>query len=279
LRSHRNVREANVVYVIAADRRWISTSFEKAYDTFLSALDEPGRPLGYLFLEKTFQLSAPLPGMSLTLQQKYWDALIRPKGDSASQVQQFEEMEKDISDKVGQEQEKLQGLSEHEIIKELDDGRSDPVQDIALRRAAILQLATPEMNVQTEHFLNQFALFLPPNPRAMKRLVNAYSLARDTLILEQFNNLLLQRKRLVLWTILTLRWPPLAECLSKNPKAVEYIGSTDENRFKMLEVPESNRKLFKDKGVISVVSGKIDEKVNVGVSLDAQTIELLAGEF
>jgi len=208
-------REAGVVYVITADRRWIS-SFEKAYDIFLSALDEPGRPLGYLFLEKTFQVSAPLPRMSPTLQQKYWDALIQPKGDSASQVQQFKEMEKEISDKVGEEQAKLQGLSEHEIIKEVNDGRSDPVQDIALRRAAILRLATPEMNVQTEHFLNQFALFMPPYPRAMKRLVNAYSLAMTTRILEQTNNLLLERKRLALWTILTLRWPPLAEFLSKN---------------------------------------------------------------
>jgi len=213
------------------------------------------------------------------LQQKYWDALIKPKGDSASQVQQFKEMEKEISDKVDQEQEKLQGLSEHEIIKEVNDGRSDPVQDIALRRAAILQLATPEMNLQTEHFLNQFALFMPPNPRAMKRLVNAYSLARDTLILEQTSNLLLERKRLALWTILTLRWPPLAEFLSKNSKAIEYIGDTDENSFKKLEVSESIRKLFKDKEVISVVSGKIGEKINVGASLDAQTIELLAGEF
>jgi len=65
----------------------------------------------------------------------------------------------------------------------------------------------------------------------------------------------------------------------KKLKAVEYLGDTDENSFKKLEVSESIRKLFKDKEVISVVSGKIGEKINVGASLDAQTIELLAGEF
>lgn len=44
--------EAPVTYVIAADQRWIFASYEKAYGTFTSTVEEAGRPLRYLFLRK-----------------------------------------------------------------------------------------------------------------------------------------------------------------------------------------------------------------------------------
>jgi hypothetical protein len=78
------------------------------------------------------------------------------------------------------------------------------------------------MNIQTEHFLKPFALFTEPNPRAMKRLSNAYTLGSDIRIVEKSKNILRERKQLALWTILTLRRPPLAEYLS-NPEEVKNI--------------------------------------------------------
>ena len=41
-------------FVVAADGRWIRASYEKAYSTFVDEVKEPGRPLGYLFLDKAF---------------------------------------------------------------------------------------------------------------------------------------------------------------------------------------------------------------------------------
>jgi hypothetical protein len=52
---------APVTYVAAADRRWIEASFEERYEPFVQHLSEPARGLGYLFLEKAFQLSTTLP--------------------------------------------------------------------------------------------------------------------------------------------------------------------------------------------------------------------------
>jgi Cdc6-like AAA superfamily ATPase len=275
-------REANIVYVVAADRHWISASYEKAYDTFLGAFKESGRPLGYLFLEKTFQVSTPIPHISSTLQQEYWNKLIQSKGNPASQVQQFEEIEKVISEKAGEEYKTIQGLSESEIYDEVNKGRPNSLDDIALRRAVIHRLTTPEMNIQTEHFLKPFALFMEPNPRAMKRLLNAYTLARDVLILQKTKHLLSHRKQLALWTILTLRWPPLAEFLSKNPEEVKKIKDMNEESFKKLEVPEDIKKLFKDKEVISVVSGKVDlgkVESDVKANINPQAIELFRGDL
>ena len=64
-------REAGVFYVIAADRRWLFSSYKRAYDSFKNDIDEPGRPLSHLFLEKTFQLSVNLPRLSPELQRQY----------------------------------------------------------------------------------------------------------------------------------------------------------------------------------------------------------------
>jgi hypothetical protein len=108
------------------------------------------------------------------------------------------------------------------MYEEVNKGRSNPRDDMALRRAVFHRLSTPEMNIQTEHFLKPFALFTEPNPDAMKRLSNAYTLGRDIRIVEKSKNILRERKQLALWTILTLRRPPLAEYLS-NPEEVKNI--------------------------------------------------------
>jgi hypothetical protein len=61
----------------------------------LSAFSEPGSSLVYLILEKTFQVSTSISRVSPTFQQEYRDALIQPKGNPTSQVQQSEEIEKE----------------------------------------------------------------------------------------------------------------------------------------------------------------------------------------
>jgi hypothetical protein len=71
-------RDQPVAYVVAADRDWLSDSYQTEYGDFVSASDEPGRPLGYLFLEKTFQMSVTLPAPSGTARDSFWGRLIRP---------------------------------------------------------------------------------------------------------------------------------------------------------------------------------------------------------
>ena len=54
-------RDIPVTYVVAADRDWLADSYATEYADFVSVSGEPGRPVGYLFLEKTFQISTGLP--------------------------------------------------------------------------------------------------------------------------------------------------------------------------------------------------------------------------
>jgi hypothetical protein len=68
--------EAPVTYVVAADSRWIRDCFEEEYKTFLDMPSEAGRPLGYHFLEKTFQLSADVPRLTDRLRRHYFEGLL-----------------------------------------------------------------------------------------------------------------------------------------------------------------------------------------------------------
>jgi hypothetical protein len=130
-------REANVSYVIAADRRWVYTSYEKAYDSFKSALTEPGVPFGHLFLAKIFQLSVSLPRMSTTIQKNFFDYLLKT---APSTIQADLEKARDNA------QRRLQSLqTEDEILAEIEKGKDDPIYNQAIREAAVVRLSTPEV--------------------------------------------------------------------------------------------------------------------------------------
>ena len=70
--------DRRVVYVVAADRRWLHAAFEKVYEQFAASVKEPGRRLGSLFLEKAFELSVSLPRLSPKTQADFWDYLNQP---------------------------------------------------------------------------------------------------------------------------------------------------------------------------------------------------------
>jgi KAP family P-loop domain len=256
-------REANVTFVIAADRRWIYASYEKAYDVFSPALREPGSPFGQLFLDKIFQLSVSLPRMSKEVQQQYWENLLQT--NTASNIQKNE------PEKLKQARKELElAGTEDEVMQVLRKGTGSPLYDQILRQTAVVRLSSPEVEVHTEHMLNPFAMLLDPNPRSMKRLVNAYGIARAIDLLRGGN---VERKKLALWTIFTFRWPDLAHYLEEKPAMVENIRQkkiTD-------DVPEELRKLFWDCAVLKVINGLGEDGKNVGVSLDADIISELAG--
>ena len=111
----------------------------------------------------------------------------------------------------------------------------------------------------------------------MKRLMNAYSLARDIRILEgeKINKTI--REKLVLWTIIKMRWPLLAQCLERDPGRIKYIvtegGFNNPNIFdgnNNVNIDSDVKKLFSDKDVIGVIKGK-----EVGGPLDEHWIRRL----
>lgn len=203
------MRGAPITYIVVADRSWICASFEKKYDTFGTAIAEPGRPLGHLFLDKLFQISVAVPTPTAALRARYWGRLLgaAPRQTPAD-YSKIAEAERDaavrVKDAVTQEQ--LQNI--------ITDSVGDPVQEEAVRAAAAKQITSARAAKATEHRLQGYADLLEPNPRAMKRLVNAYGLYQASQFLEGKSAPI---DPVVRWTIVQLRWPLLAEYLQDNP--------------------------------------------------------------
>ncbi|WP_324924258.1 P-loop NTPase fold protein [Actinophytocola sp.] len=214
--------------VVAADGAWIRTSYELHYATFAAAVAEPGRPLGYLFLDKFFQLRVPVPTIDATRQRQYLRELLRgPAAVARTTLAQEESRVRRQLDR---------SVTEAQVVETLR-GTSDEVRD-RVAGAALDKLTTPEAVAASEHSLQRFAVLLPPNPRTMKRFVNTYSAMRAVRTLEGNP---VRVESLALWTIIEIRWPGLADHLRARPRDIGLVGD-DEPR----DLPATLRPLFTD---------------------------------
>lgn len=249
-------RKAPVVFVVAADRRWLNACFEEVYKSLTSLVNEPGKPLSTLFLEKTFQFSTSVPGIPESLKETFWRGLIQVAPDNA--LTQINEVRRKVRERIAGAE------SEGEVMQALEhsQGQSALEQRI-FREEAIVRLAAPEIVERTENTLKPFVTLLEPNPRAMKRLVNTYSVNRALAILSEVD---IERDPLVLWTILSMRWPLLAEYLEDHPEMVDEIGKQN-----ILDIPEELKMLFTYNDVAKVV-----REGPTGVSLNASIVRLCA---
>lgn len=237
-------REVNIIYIIAADKRWIYSSYEKSYETFKSYLDQPGFPFGHLFLQKIFQLSVFMPSPSKAVNQAYWDRLISSSSDMSKE--DIENAEKDAERKISA------STNEAEMLDEIKLGNQNPIYQQRLRQKAIEKLATPEVQTQIEHMLKPFVSLLDPNPRSLKRFVNIYQLIRATDLLRGGT---IEREKLALWTILWYRWPDLAQCLKENPGLIKYVYKTRQEIQDNKDIPDKLKNLFWSQEVINVITG------------------------
>jgi hypothetical protein len=195
-------RHARVLYVVAADRDWVCASYQQQYKSFGEMLGEPGKSLGHLFLEKIFQLSVEVPRLLPDERDAYWDKLINSKFSQRSEENEA------IGVEIVAELEKAN--TESEIIGIVDRYRHDPIRaDIAAAKGFQRMQAAPLVK-EREHFLTAYAHLIEPNPRAMKRLLNAYGFRRGFDIQSQWKS---DPDALVRWTILENRWPILADYL------------------------------------------------------------------
>lgn len=238
-------RDAPVIFVIAADRNWLNACYEDVYEKIHPKIDEPGKPLGSLFLEKAFRFSTPMPGIPEQLKKGFWEHLLRlktPEGKADLAAARIE------ANNILSNAE-----SETQLRNVLDDdaGRSFAEQR-ALREEAAVLLASPKIIERIEHTLKPYADLLEPNPRSMKLLVNNYSANRALSILSEVK---IELHQLALWTILNSRWPQLADYLVERPEGLENIEKQTTSAF-----PENLKTLITEREVISVVRGASTNK-------------------
>jgi hypothetical protein len=197
-----------VTYVAAADRKWICTAFEKRYADFADRIAEPARPLGYLFLEKMFQISAGMPKLTRDLQKRYLGTLTGP-GIKSGEVSEAAKSEARSA---------LAGATtEAQIQETVKSVEGDPERLRAYREEAAIKITTPPLAAATENRLQPLLPLMEANPRAMKRLVNEVAIAQARGLLEGRSVLPEARAR---WAMITQRWPQFAEYLADRPEAI-----------------------------------------------------------
>jgi hypothetical protein len=232
-------------FVVAADGSWVRASYEKRYADFAGSVGEPGRPLGYLFLDKLFQLTVRVPVVSALDQSGYLAQLLAAGRPSP-----------DVAEEVAEGHRRLSGgHTDAEVVAVLEN--ASPGARAALRATAIEKLSDERVQAATEHALQEFAEHLEPNPRAMKRFVNEFGLARVVLTLE---DALVPFDVLARWTILSTRWPMLADRLREHPEEIELVGT------EALGVPDDVRVLLGSPGVEGVARELTREQIELCVT-------------
>jgi KAP family P-loop domain/Caspase domain len=197
-------------FIVAADGAWLRKSYESRFGSFGDCVSMPGYPLGYLFLDKLFQLTVPVPAPTRRAQSMFLERLLRigPRTDEGTR-QEVAEAKAAIARDAGDEASILRVVNEASAA-----AREDLVADAA--RA----LASPLTRARTEHALRKFLPLIHSNPRNVKKFLNTYSVLRAVRVLE---NNTVASDILALWTIIRVRWPAMADHLEADPEAVRGI--------------------------------------------------------
>ena len=264
-------RHENVVYVVAADKNWIRTSFETRYKDFKRPADDVGQSLGYLFLEKIFQISTPVPGMGEKYHSDYFDMLVDNDGASGDPATQGDERNdendanvalsnEEFDAVVDEKRERLREFAPEGVTRETADRwlrKNKSATDRAAVGLAMIQ--SQAAKTEFEHRLKSFKHLLPDNPRVMKRLVNAYGF-RNLIGYSEDNNI--DPNTLARWTILEQRFPAAADLFTQHPDWIDRIG-TDAPDPDDKTMP-ARLKLFANSSSIREVIGHGDERLTGG---------------
>jgi len=197
--------DSRVIYVLAADRRWLECCFMCEYSQFKEHVQQPGNTLGHLFAEKLVQLFVALPQPTPERQQDYWARLLAARATDGS----------DTAEDAAEARRRMTGkTSQAEILQVVNEARdAGSGLKLALRAEAVERMADAGSDVEVEHFLMPLVGLLEPNPRSMKRLVNSYTIFRDVALLsdlpvEESDD---RRRELARWAILAMEAPLLLD--------------------------------------------------------------------
>ena len=198
---------------IAADGQWIRSSFESHFAS-VKLTEVPGRPLGYLFLEKIFQLQVRLPSITDDYKRAYLDWLLTGAAPDRPPSAAERDLETQITADVNA------ATTGREIARAAAraQGLSSPGARMEVRGAAAVRYSDPALETRTQHELSKYWRLLDPNPRSIKLVVHNYLMLQT---LRTLDGIPLQPTPLALWTIVEIRWPQLADHLRAHPDDIE----------------------------------------------------------
>jgi hypothetical protein len=221
---------------IAADGQWLRASYEAHFNDS-RVVPVPGRTLGYLFLEKIFQLQVRLPSVSDEAKTAYYESLLRVRPNSSHPTRDDERRGQAAEARVD---EAVTGEDINEAAQEARGIQDHNLRTSILGKAAV-RLSEQAVTETTRHELSQFAPLLEANPRSIKLFVNSFGMQQTLRTLEGTR---VSTTPLALWTIVEIRWPLLADHLRRYPDHIELglaAGAPPDEIRQLLESPDVQR--------------------------------------
>jgi energy-coupling factor transporter ATP-binding protein EcfA2 len=244
-----------VFIMVAADRTWISSCFEEVYDGKGSSANEVGRPRGYLFLEKIFQVSIGLPVVTDRIKGRFVSSLL---GDKSEKTRiKFKHPSRETIANFLQE-----ATTEEQLTEKGKDLQSQGYTPEDVAAVATKISGTKAFGEARKHRLARFLPLMDANPRNIKLLINVYGIyinlfrmgGRVELTTEVLD-------QIALWSILNIRYPRLAEFIEGDIYSLDVINQYYEKPKQvgieggLLVLPEDIQNIVRNKDVKRVIKG------------------------
>lgn len=175
-------KKQKVLFIIAGDKKWISTCFQKTFQDFETESSQSSKMIGDLFLQKMFQLSIRVPKVSPEMREKFWHKMIGYNKSEASK----QKTTKDLS--AEENKELMKEINNPDLNWSNANTISELQDKFDLSGDSISNLVIEKLNQSdTEfiHILQGYHSMLDINPRSIKRLANNYTMTRSTLLAER----------------------------------------------------------------------------------------------
>jgi DNA-binding CsgD family transcriptional regulator len=260
------LRSPRVVFVILGDRDWIERAFEAHHAAMSKVNVGPEQDFGARFVEKAIQMSFILPEMPQPSQESYVRRVLIGPGASAAAAdpppppeiaQQLRAEYRETvaaAESVEERQLAEQALRHkyestiHAIGRRLEqvsnqlfdykesDYRMAPDAEAAGAQAdkllseerALLAAVDERMGQALLHRLEPLARFFPPNPRQIKRIVNAITMYTAVAYLQMDMDESDPRGiELAIWVIVMTEWPKTWRVLASCPKLADVLAADD----------------------------------------------------
>jgi hypothetical protein len=208
-------KEKKVLYIVAGDKNWITTSFANTYSEF-NQQSSSHHNLGELFLEKAFQMSLRMPNISDDSKEEYWSHILGITETDNEKKVEVEEISSELKNEVQQELDSTEeDITSPEFIEKFE--KKHNFSSNAASRLIIEK--KNESDKEIRHLLKDLHGLVETNPRSIIRLANNYTMTRSTLIAERksFN-----AEKLLRWLILKDLYPTVIDSIRSN-KSMEEI--------------------------------------------------------
>ncbi len=200
-------KEKKVLYIVAGDKKWISTSFQNHYKEFDTENEDDDGRLGDLFLEKAFQLSVRMPVISEKDKKKFWSFILGRESGVSEETKSYEQLDQATKSNVIQDiQANRVDMKKRKFMESLESK-----YNLSPEAVSNLVIETQNANKdEIKHLLEDFHSLINENPRSIIRLANSYTMTSSTLIAERKDQ---EPDMLFRWLALKDYYPELDELL------------------------------------------------------------------